>query len=222
MPLRRAEKHERKQYAPGATSAMSIRTHMRAFDCSHAPRPHTFVDVDQEEDERPNIIISYAAFAKLHATEFPHLLPGSKRLCPVCEDLKFHQGHLLAEQHTEELRVFQQHKSAIEQERAFEAALRSEARQSLDKVRECARARHTHRVCVHYQPAIRLTTRDMNHRRSGGVECGLLGGRLHEPLWNSVLFIWNAPSARDTSLYRRRRKYRWRLVVKNVCCSRSQ
>ena len=51
---------------------------------------------------------------------------------------------------------------------------------------------------------------------SGGVECGLLGGRLHEPLWNSVLFIWNAPSARDTSLYRRRRKYRWRLVVKNA------
>mgnify|MGYP006983399985 CR=1 FL=1 len=66
------------------------------------------------------------------------------------------------------------------------------------------------------QPTLQLTTRDMNHRRSGGVECGLLGGRLHEPLWNSVLLIWNAPSARDTSLYRRRRKYRWRLVVKNA------
>ena len=56
----------------------------------------------------------------------------------------------------------------------------------------------------------------MYQRRSGGVECGLLGGRLHEPLWNSVLLIWNAPSSRDTSVYRQRRKDRWRLVVKNA------
>jgi len=133
--------------------AVRPRSHKRHVDSNsyarliahtHRDLTHTFIDVDQEEDERPNnIIISYAAFAKLHATEFPHLLPGSKRLCPVCEDLKFHQGHLFAEQRTEELRVFQQHKSAIEQERAFEAALRSEARQSLDKVRVCVCAPHS-------------------------------------------------------------------------------
>ena len=88
------------------------------------------------EDAERAPTISYQAFSQLHASKFPHLLPGSKRICPVCEEFKIHQGsHSSAEEYTAIWKAQMHHMKAVYQERMFESELRNEARRSFEKVR---------------------------------------------------------------------------------------
>jgi len=71
--------------------------------------------------------VAVATFLRILKEEFPHLRPGSKRVCPVCERLGFCGTASSADDDTARIAARRQHLTHVNEERAFASKLRREA-----------------------------------------------------------------------------------------------
>ena len=104
---------------------------------SHSSSSSSSSSSPLQQQQQTHRAVSPEAFDKILAEEFPHLLPWSKRVCPVCESLCSDPNDT-ADQETEKSAKRWHHRQTVETERVFAVTLRTEARQAIDRVRVVA------------------------------------------------------------------------------------